>query len=105
MALILCRGLIYFAALVASTASMQQAFYRLSGTDNEVKVEDENIPFVTQSFFTCSTNDDCTKASKKKGKSQFKEVTGQEANGEDLVSYKKIMKGKWNFQSSKYVQS
>ena len=73
---------------------MQQAFYRLASKDSEIKVEDAHVPFLTQSFFTCGTNDDCTDVAKKKGKGQFKEVTGQEANGEDFVSYKKITKGK-----------
>ena len=91
-----CHGLLYIAALINPIASMQ-AFYRLTSQENGIKVED-GVPFLTQSFFTCGSNQDCTEvAKKKKGKGEFKEVIGQETNGEDFVSYKKV-KGKQSFQ-------
>ena len=72
-----------------------EAYYRLVGEGDHIKVGDEGVPFLTQSFFTCGSNNDCAEvAKKKKGKGPFQEVVGQETNVDDFVSYKKTLKGK-----------
>ena len=72
-------------------------FYRLASKENDFKVDDERVPLLTQSFFTCGSNVNCKEVAKEAGKGQFKEVTGPEANGEDSVSFKKMI-GKKNFE-------
>ena len=79
-----------FVTLLIINLISAQVFYRLSSKEDDVKVEDKNIPFLTQSFFTCGSNNDCTTVAKKKGKSQFKAVIGQETIGEESIVYKKV---------------
>ena len=86
---------LYLVAFSINPIKSMQVFYRLASKDKEIKMED-GVPFLTQSFFTCGSNQDCTEVAKKKDKGQSKDVIGQEANGEDFVSYQKIMQGTWN---------
>ena len=93
------NGLFCFVTLLTINLTPSQVYFRLSSKEDGFKIEDENIPFLTQSFFTCGSNNDCEKVAKKKGKSQFKEVTGKDTVGEESVVYEKV-KGKDCFELS-----
>ena len=86
----LSHCLFCFVTLLTTILTSGQVFYRLSSKEDDVKVEDESIPFLTPSFFTCGLNDSCAKVAKKKGKDQFKVVIGQETTGVEFVVYEKV---------------
>ena len=69
-----------------------QTFYKLVGNDDDASVADENVPFLTQSFFACGPNEDCTKVAKIESSSDFKEMIGQQKVKEDAVVYQKMEK-------------
>ena len=93
------HGLFCIVTLLTTNLTSAQILFRLSSKEDGFKIEDENIPFLTQSFFTCGSKDDCAKVAKKKGKSQFKEVTGKDTVGEESVVYEKV-KGNDYFELS-----
>ena len=84
------HGLIYFVALSINPIRSTQVFYTLASKGEDVKVEDENVPFLSRSFFLCVSNEDCSEVARRKGKSQFKEVIGKENIGEDSIVYEKV---------------
>ena len=90
MLLKISHGIFCFVALLIIIQTSAQVFYRLSSKEDDVKEEDEEILFLTESFFACGSNDDCTEIAKKKGKRRFKMVIGQKTIGEEYVVYKKV---------------
>ena len=67
-----------------------ETFYKLAGKHDDASVADENVPFLMKSFFSCGTNEDCTKMAKDKGSSEFNEIIGQQKVKEDAVVYEKV---------------
>ena len=67
-----------------------QAFYKLVGKDGDTSVDDKNVPFLTSSFFSCGSKEDCIKVTKVKGSHEFKEVIGQQAVKEHAVVCEKV---------------
>ena len=65
-------------------------FYKLVENGDDATVVDGNVPFLTQAFFTCGSNEACTKVAKTKGSNDFKEVIGQQKVKEDAVVYEKV---------------
>ena len=72
--------------LVACT----QTFYKLVGNSVVATSTKESVPFLTQSFFTCESDQDCTNVVKIVGNSKFKEAIGQQTVKEDKVVYRKV---------------
>ena len=85
-----CLGFLYLVAFLVDPIASKQVFFRLVSKEDDVKVEDERVPFLTKSFFTCSTKANCAEVAKVSGKDQFKEKTANETIGEGRVVYKKI---------------
>ena len=86
----LCNCLVCFCALLINPVKSIENFYKLAGKNDDASVADANIPFLTQSFFTCGSYEDCTKIAKIKGSSDFKDVIGQQKVQENGVVYEKI---------------
>ena len=84
-----CLRVICFCALLNDTAVCTQTFYKLVSSADGASVTDQNIPFLTQSFFTCGSNEDCTKVVKFK-RSKPSEVIHQAAIKADAIVYEKI---------------
>ena len=80
-----------FYALLITPAICTQTFYKLAGkSEKDASVADESVPFLTQLFFTCGSNEDCAELAKIKGGNDFKEVIGQQKVNEDAVVYEKV---------------
>ena len=78
-----------FCAFLATPVICKETFYKLASKDSSgAPVTDDNVPFLTQSFFTCGSNDDCTKIAKVKENSE--EVIGQQKVKEGAVVYEKV---------------
>ena len=84
------QGIIYCLALPINSITSTQVFYGLVGKDHDLELRDEKVPFLTQSFFTCASKDNCDEVAKEHGKGEFKEVVRKEAIEENNVVYKKV---------------
>ena len=81
---------ICFYALLTDLLACTQTFYKLVGKGDAATSTKENVPILTQSFFTCGSNQDCTDVMKIAGKNEFKEVIGKQAMKEETVAYSKV---------------
>ena len=85
--------LCYLACLCALLINPQTCigtFYKLSGHNDDASVSDANLPFLTQSFFSCGSNKDCAKVAKTKGGNGFKEVLSQQTSEASAVVFEKV---------------
>ena len=85
-----CFCFIFISTSLTDPVKCIQTVYKLVGKPDYAEVTDSSVPFLTQSFFTCGSNEDCTKVAKVKGNNEFKEVVGQQAVKEDAVVYEKV---------------
>ena len=85
-----CFCFICFCALLTVPVKCTQTFYKLVGKDDDAPMTDGNVPFLTKAFFTCGSNEDCTRVARMKGSSEFKIVIGHQAVIEDAVVYEKV---------------
>ena len=58
--------------------------------NDDVSMSDANVPFLTQSFFSCESNKDCARVAKTKEGSGFKEVLRQQTVEANAVVFKKV---------------
>ena len=79
-----------FCALLTNPVLSMGTFYKLAGKHDDASVADEKVPFLTKSFFSCGSNQDCAKIAKNEGSSEFKEVNDQQKVKENAVVYEKI---------------
>ena len=99
-----CICLIFLCASLTDPVRCTATFYKLVGKDGDPSVDDKNVPFLTRAFFTCGSNEDCTRVAKIKGSSEFKMVIGQQKVEKDAVVYEKVSTprayGKYPFESA-----
>ena len=81
---------ILFCAFLTEAVLCTQTFYKLVGSTHGASVAVEYVPFLTQSFFTCGSNEDCTKVAKFKGSSRHSELLHQKAITDDAIVYEKV---------------
>ena len=77
-------------ALLINSGICIGTFYKLSGKNDDVSMSDENVPFLTQSFFSCESNKDCAQVAKTKEGNGFKEVLRQQTVEANAVVFKKV---------------
>ena len=85
---------VFINVLLINTVTSVETYYKLVGTNDDEAMNDENKPFLTQSFFACGSNKACKKIAKAIESSEFKEVIGQQKLKEDSVAYEKMEKPK-----------
>ena len=81
---------VFIGVLLINTVTSVETYYKLVGKNDDEAMNDENKPFLTQSFFVCGSKENCKKIAKTIESSEFKEVIGQQKLKEDSVAYEKM---------------
>ena len=76
--------------LLINVSISTQTFYKLAGKDDDATVPEQSVPYLIQSFFTCGSNEGCTKVAKTRKSSDVTEVIRQQNVKVDAVVYGKL---------------